>query len=107
VGSCKSLWRPDPDNPFALQPRYAGRHFLHQWPYHLYGSFIHKDDRSPPNQDADQAAVGVVYSLSKRTALHASFAHIRNRNGAPYTAGTATESGKGSRAITFGLRHAF
>jgi predicted porin len=70
-------------------------------------SFIHKDDRSPANQDADQAGVGVVYSLSKRTALHASFAHIRNRNGAAYTAGTATETGKGNRAITFGLRHAF
>jgi predicted porin len=70
-------------------------------------SFIHKDDRSPPNQDADQAAVGVVYALSRRTALHASFAHIRNRNGAPYTAGTASETGKGNRAITFGLRHAF
>jgi predicted porin len=70
-------------------------------------SFIHKDDRSPPNQDADQAAVGMTYSLSKRTALHASFAHIRNRNGAPYTAGTATTAGKGNKAITFGLRHAF
>lgn len=70
-------------------------------------SLIHKDDRSPANQDADQAAVGLMYSLSRRTALHASFAHIRNRNGAPYTAGTATEHGKGNRAITFGLRHAF
>lgn len=70
-------------------------------------SFIHKDDRSPANQDADQAAIGVSYALSKRTALHASFAHIRNRNGAPYTAGTASEAGKGNRAITFGLRHAF
>ena len=70
-------------------------------------SFIHKDDRSPANQDADQAALGVMYSLSRRTALHASFAHIRKRNGAPYTAGTATETGRGNRAITFGLRHAF
>jgi predicted porin len=70
-------------------------------------SFIHKDDRSLANQDADQAAVGLMYSLSRRTALHASFAHIRNRNGAPYTAGTATETGKGNRAITVGLRHAF
>ncbi len=70
-------------------------------------SFIRKDDRSPANQDADQAAVGMSYALSKRTALHASFAHIRNRNGAPYTAGTASERGKGNRAITFGLRHAF
>ncbi len=70
-------------------------------------SFIHKDDRSRANQDADQAGIGVVYSLSRRTALHASFAHIRNRNGAPYTVGTASEPGKGNRAITFGLRHAF
>jgi predicted porin len=70
-------------------------------------SFIHKDDRSPPNRDADQAAIGMVYSLSRRTAVHASLAHIRNRNGAPYTAGTASEAGKGNRAITFGLRHAF
>lgn len=70
-------------------------------------SVIHKDDRSPANQDADQAGIGVVYALSRRTALHASFAHIRNRNGAPYTAGTASEVGKGNRALTFGLRHAF
>lgn len=70
-------------------------------------SFIHKDDRSPPNQDADQVAVGMTYALSKRTALHASFSHIRNRNGAGYTAGTASETGKGNRALTIGLRHAF
>lgn len=70
-------------------------------------SFIHKDDRSPPNQDADQAAIGVAYALSPRTALHASFSHIRNRNGAAYTAGTASEPGKGNRALTFGLRHSF
>lgn len=70
-------------------------------------SLIRKDDRSRPNQDADQAAIGMTYSLSKRTALHASFAHIRNRNGAAYTAGTASERGKGNRALTIGLRHAF
>ncbi|WP_342117480.1 porin [Pseudoduganella sp. OTU4001] len=70
-------------------------------------SFIHKDDRSPTRQDADQVAVGMTYALSKRTALQASFSHIRNRNGAAYTAGTATEAGKGNRALTFGLRHAF
>ncbi|MCE3262365.1 MAG: porin [Pseudoduganella sp.] len=70
-------------------------------------SFIRKDDRSPPNQDADQAALGMTYALSKRTALHASFSHIRNRNQAPYTVGTASEPGKGNRALTFGLRHAF
>lgn len=70
-------------------------------------SLIHKNDRSPLNQDADQAAIGVMISLSRRTALHASLAHIRNRNAAPYTAGTATEPGKGKRALTFGLRHAF
>lgn len=70
-------------------------------------SVIRKNDRSPLNQDADQAAVGMSYSLSRRTALYASFSHIRNRHGASYTAGTATERGKGSRAIAFGMRHAF
>ena len=57
--------------------------------------------------DPKMLVLRAKYALSKRTALHASFAHIRNRNGAPYTAGTASEAGKGNRAITFGLRHAF
>jgi len=70
-------------------------------------SVIRKDDRSLPNLDADQAAIGMTYALSRRTALHASFAHIRSRNGAPYTVGTASEAGKGNRALTIGLRHAF
>ncbi|WP_028104011.1 porin [Pseudoduganella violaceinigra] len=70
-------------------------------------SLVHKDDRSPLKHDADQAAVGLMYSFSRRTAVYASFANIHNRNGAPYTAGNASERGKGNRALTLGLRHAF
>jgi len=70
-------------------------------------SFIHKDDRTLANMDADQAAIGMTYAFSKRSALYAAYAHIKNRNGAPYTVGNATERGRGNNAINLGFRHAF
>ncbi|MGO4380814.1 porin [Pseudoduganella sp. RAF53_2] len=70
-------------------------------------SYIRKDDRTLANMDADQIAVGMTYALSKRSALYAAFAHIKNRNGAPYTVGNATERGSGNKAINVGFRHAF
>ena len=62
-------------------------------------SVIHKDDRSPPNRDARQAAIGMTYALSKRTAAHASISHIRHLHSA--------EAGKDNSALSIGLRHAF
>jgi predicted porin len=70
-------------------------------------SYIRKNDRTLANQDADQYAAGMTYAMSKRTALYAAYAHIRNRNGAPYTVGNASDAGRGNSAINFGIRHAF
>ena len=70
-------------------------------------SYIHKDDRSGANRDANQIAVGASYALSRRTDFYASFARIQNRNGAGYTVGNASAPGRGDRAVTVGLRHAF
>ncbi|MGV7210210.1 porin [Oxalobacteraceae bacterium A2-2] len=70
-------------------------------------SFIRKDDRTLMRQDANQLAVGVSHALSRRTSVYGSFAKIQNKNGAGYAVGTASERGKGDRALTVGLRHAF
>ena len=70
-------------------------------------SYIHKDDRSLANRDANQLAVGATYAFSKRTSLYAAFAKIQNRNGAPYTVGNASNNGRGDRAINIGIKHAF
>lgn len=70
-------------------------------------SYIHKDDRDVRNRDARQIAVGITYSLSRRTDLYSSYAKIRNLNGAAYTVGNASDAGRGDTAFNFGLRHAF
>ncbi|MES2263335.1 MAG: porin [Pseudomonadota bacterium] len=70
-------------------------------------SYIHKDDRTLANQDANQVAAGVTYSLSKRTSVYGAIAKIHNRNGAGYTVGNASNGGRGNGAINIGLRHSF
>ena len=70
-------------------------------------SYIHKNDRTLANQDADQIAAGMTYALSKRTSLYAAYAKIKNKNGAGYTVGNASERGKGNSGINLGLRHSF
>ncbi len=70
-------------------------------------SYIRKDDRSLANQDANQIAVGMTYSMSRRTAFYAAYAKIKDHNGANYTVGNFSEQGKGRSAINVGLRHAF
>ena len=76
-------------------------------PHTLLASYIHKDDRTALNQDANQVAVGYRYTLSKRTSMYAVHARIDNRNGASYTAGNASESGTGNRGTSVGISHAF
>jgi len=73
----------------------------------LLASFIHKDDRNAANRDAQQLAIGATYALSKRSKIYLAYAHIRNRNGAAYMVGNATEVGSGNRALNIGLRHTF
>jgi predicted porin len=73
----------------------------------LMASYIHKDDKNAANRDADQIAVGATYAMSKRTDLYAAYSHIKNRNGAAYTVGNATEAGTGCIAFNVGMRHTF
>jgi predicted porin len=73
----------------------------------LMASYIHKDDRNLANRDADQIGVGASYAVSKRTDFYAAYAHIKNRNGAAYTVGNATDAGTGCIAFNVGVRHSF
>lgn len=76
-------------------------------PHEILGSYIHKDDRSALSHDASQFALGYTYTLSKRTSFYSSIAMIRNKNGAEYTVGNASNMGFGRKAFDFGIRHSF
>jgi len=76
-------------------------------PHALLVSYIHKDDRTAFNQDAQQGAIGYRYALSKRTNVYAVYARIDNRNGAGYTAGNSSDAGAGNRAASIGISHTF
>jgi predicted porin len=53
-------------------------------------------------------ALGVVYNLSKRTALYASAAHISNKRGANFAiSGSTTAANESSSGADIGLRHNF
>jgi len=78
----------------------SGRHTL-------MASWVRKDDRTVPDRDAHQFALGHRYALSRRTDTYLTLTRIRNRNGAGYAAGNAIETGSGSRAVGAGLRHQF
>lgn len=73
----------------------------------VMASFMHKDDRTPFNQDANAWGVGYIHPLSRRTSLYAAYGSIGNRNGAGYTVANNTEAGSGDRAYNLGLRHSF
>ncbi|RZT01841.1 Outer membrane protein (porin) [Duganella sp. CF402] len=73
----------------------------------VMASYIRKNDKTVNNQDADQWALGYLYSLSKRTQTYVAYAKIKNKNGAGYTVGNNNEAGSGDKAFNVGLRHAF
>jgi len=73
----------------------------------ILASFIRKDDRTAANSDADQWALGYTYALSKRTNFYTAYGRIKNKNGAAYTVGNATEAGSGDKAFNIGIRHSF
>ena len=78
-------------------------------------SYINKNDRTAANFDAQQYAVGYVYSLSKRTSLYTSYAYIHNNasNTSPtgfYRVWNANDIGNataGNKAFNFGINHQF
>lgn len=59
--------------------------------------------------DADQIGLGYVHNLSKRTAVYASYAYLRNKGNANFTVmgGSGISAGGSSRGIDFGLRNHF
>jgi predicted porin len=73
----------------------------------IMASYIRKNDKTVANQDADQWALGYLYSLSKRTGAYIAYAKIKNKNGAGYTVGNNNEPGSGDKAFNLGIRHAF
>ncbi|MES2536637.1 MAG: porin [Pseudomonadota bacterium] len=73
----------------------------------ILASYIRKDDRSGLNNDAHQWALGLTYSLSKRTNFYTSYARISNDNTAAYTVGNGSENGSGDKGFNLGLRHSF
>ena len=70
-------------------------------------SHVRHDDKTAADRDAAQWGVAWLTPLSKRTDLYAAYANIRNRNGAAYRVGNATDRGSGDRAFNLGLRHTF
>lgn len=73
----------------------------------VVATWIRKNDKTAPNQDAQQYALAYMYALSKRTDMYLSYGHISNRNGASYTVGNATDAGTGNAATDVGIRHRF
>ena len=60
------------------------------------------------NEEAKKIAIGYVYPLSKRTALYATAAYLRNSGGAQYALNNAkTGPNSSSTGYDFGLRHTF
>lgn len=70
-------------------------------------SYVKRDDRSAFDADARQIGVGLDYTLSKRTNLYTSYAHMTNKNDAGYTVGNATDVGTGTTGFNVGMRHQF
>ncbi len=76
-------------------------------PHTVMLSYIWKDDRSALNRDANLAAIGYTYALSKRTNLYASYGRMDDKRGATFTVGNNSELGTGDKAFNIGIRHMF
>ncbi len=82
-------------------------------PGSLLASYTRYDVKNSSN-DSQALAVGYVYSLSKRTAVYGTLAHMKNKNGATKNLnatgdiGTVTVApGEGVTGYQVGIRHAF
>ena len=68
----------------------------------------YKIDTAGANPRSDKIALGYVHNLSKRTALYATYAHVKNKNGATQSLnGSVTAAGDNSNGYDFGIRHSF
>ena len=73
----------------------------------MMASYIHHNDRTVADKDANQIGIGYIYPLSKRTSVYGAFARIQNQHGATFTVGNATSSGTGDKAFNVGVVHNF
>ena len=73
----------------------------------VLASYIHHNDRTSADKDAQQLGVGYLYPLSKRTSVYTAFARIQNQHGAAFTVGNATAAGTGDKAFNLGVVHNF
>ncbi len=82
-------------------------------PGSILASYTGLKDSTTSNMGAKQYAIGYTYSLSKRTNLYTSYAHISNDTGAMYAVGDATDggfapaAGQSSSGFAVGMRHQF
>jgi predicted porin len=73
----------------------------------LLASFIHKNDRDLANRDANELAIGVSYIVNRRTDYYAAYSFIQNISAAGTPVSIADMRGRGSSALSIGMRHAF
>ena len=66
-------------------------------------SYVEGDDRTAANKDANQAAIGYLYQLSKSVSAYTAYGRIRNEHGALYYVGNATDAGAGNRSFNLGM----
>ncbi len=69
----------------------------------------YKHDVAGTDPKVEKYALGYVHNLSKRTALYATYAHLRNDNSLTNFAlrGAAGKAGENSNGYDFGIRHSF
>jgi len=73
----------------------------------VMASYIHHNDRTSADKDANQIGIGYLYPLSKRTSIYTAFARIENQHGAAFTVNNATDTGTGNKAFNLGVVHNF
>lgn len=77
-------------------------------PHTFIASYIRKDGRGAfSSSDAEQAGIGYLYKLSKRTNLYAAYGRIDNDGAATFTVGNNSENGTSKAAFNLGVRHLF
>lgn len=79
----------------------------------VFADYIRKNDKSGPNLNASQFAIGYTYAMSKRTNFYTSYGRINNDSLASYMVGDASSGGSkpaaggNSGSLAIGIRHTF
>lgn len=77
-------------------------------PHEIKASVSRYEIDTAGNPRTTKFAIGDVYSFSKRTALYATYAHVKNSGGATHAVGGATTAAnENSSGFDIGLRHSF